>query len=900
MNSANREKLLLIDGSGLIYRSFFAMQRMNLETSDGVQVGGVYQFLATLLRLLDEESPKRLAIFFDTPQPTFRHELFPEYKANRAETPPELIEQMGMLDELLELLQANVIRVPGLEADDLMGAYALRGAEAGYDAWIYTSDKDMMQAVDDHVFIYSPRKGGVVDRLDREGVIEKFGVPPELVPDILGLQGDSSDNIPGVPRVGAKTARQLVNDFGSLEAIYEQLDQVQKPSVRKSLEENRELAFFCRQLATLKLDIELPQELDQLSLPELQSDRVIEELRRFGFNSLLKYVHPEQAKLVQVYHTVTDTVQLKLLCDRLNAADEFAFDLETTSINSLAAEIVGFSFAISEGEAWYVPADFGAENGALFSSSELPEILEILRPVLENSDIGKIGQNVKYDMHVLRNYDIQVRGVHFDTMVASFLINPSQRQHNLDALSLQYLSYTKVPTSDLIGKGSKQISMREVPLEKISFYACEDVDMTLRLKSIFAEKLTERDLQKLLSDIEIPVLHVLLEMERQGVRVDTDWLRELSQKYELRLQELEQEIHSLAGGEFNINSPRQLGEVLFEKLQLPRGKKGKTGYSTDVTVLEKLAHLDPLPGRVLEHRRLSKLQNTYIASYFELENPKTGRIHTSFNQTVAATGRLSSSDPNLQNIPIRTEEGKEIRRAFVSRDENHILLAADYSQIELRMFAHLSRDEELTQAFRQGVDIHRATAAAVFELAPEDVSDDLRREAKIINFGVMYGMGSFGLGQELGIPRPEAQRFIDDYFSRFPAVRQFVDSTIAIARERGYVETMFKRRRYLPEIHSSNHNLRSYAERAAVNSVVQGSAADLIKIAMIRLHNRWQTDAPQLNMTLQVHDELLFDIPCDKVDEYTGMIRYEMENAVKLSVPVTVDIGQGQNWLQAH
>ncbi len=900
MSSVNREKLLLIDGSGLIYRSFFAMQRMQLETGDGVQVGGVYQFLATLLRLLEEEGPRRLAVFFDTPQPTFRHELYPEYKANRSETPAELVEQMGILDEVLELLQVDVIRVPGLEADDLMGAYAARGAEAGYDSWIYTADKDMMQAVDDHVFICNPRKGGNIERLDREGVVEKFGVPPNLVPDILGLQGDSSDNIPGVPRIGAKTARQLVNDLGSLEEIYEKLDLVQKPSVRKSLEENRELAFFCRQLATLKLDIELPQELDKLSLPDLQGEGVIAELRRLGFNSLLRYVRPEQAKLEQVYHTVTDTAQLELLCEKLTAVEEFAFDLETTSINPLEAEIVGFSFAVKEGEAWYVPADFGAENGALFSSSELSTILEKLSPILENSEIGKIGQNAKYDLHVLRNYDVEVRGVRFDTMIASFLIDPSQRQHNLDALSLQYLNYTKVPTSDLIGKGSKQISMREVPLEKISFYACEDVDMTLRLKNVFAEKLTKRDLQELLSEMEIPVLHVLLEMERQGVRVDTDWLRELSQKYELRLQELEQDIHNMAGGEFNINSPRQLGEVLFEKLQLPRGKKGKTGYSTDVTVLEKLAHLDPLPGRVLEHRRLSKLQNTYIASYFELENPKTGRIHTSFNQTVAATGRLSSSDPNLQNIPIRTEEGKEIRRAFVSRDKNHLLLAADYSQIELRMFAHLSNDEELIQAFQQGIDIHRATAAAVFEVAPEDVSDDLRREAKIINFGVMYGMGSFGLGQELGIPRPEAQRFIDDYFSRFPAVKQFVDNTIAIARERGYVETMFRRRRYLPEIHSSNHNLRNYAERAAVNSVVQGSAADLIKIAMIRLHKRWQTDAPQLNMTLQVHDELLFDIPCDRVDEYIGIIRCEMENAVQLQVPVTVDIGQGKNWLQAH
>ena len=900
MGALKREKLLLIDGSGLIYRSFFAMQRMQMETGDGVQVGGVYQFLATLLRLLEEEGPQRLAVFFDTPQPTFRHELFPEYKANRSETPPELIEQMGILDELLELLQVSVIRVPGLEADDLMGAYAARGAEAGYDSWIYTSDKDMMQTVDDHVFIYSPGKGGQHDLLDRAGVIDKFGVPPEHVTDILGLQGDSSDNIPGVPRVGAKTARQLVTDLGSLEAIYEKLDQVQKPSIRKSLEENRELAFFCRQLATLKLDIELPQELEELSLPELKSEGVIAELRRLGFNSLLKYVRPEQVKFEQMYHTVTDATALKMLCEQLTKASEFAFDLETTSINPLQAEIVGFSFAINEGEAWYVPADFGAENGALFSSSELPEILELLKPVLENGDISKIGQNAKYDLHVLRNYDVEVKGVRFDTMIASFLINPSQRQHNLDALSLQYLNYTKVPTSDLIGKGIKQISMREVPLEKIAFYACEDVDMTLRLKSIFSEKLTERDLQELLNDMEIPVLHVLLEMERQGVRVDTDWLRELSRKYELRLQELENEIHSLAGIEFNINSPRQLGEVLFEKLQLPRGKKGKTGYSTDVTVLEKLSHLDPLPKRVLEHRRLSKLQNTYIASYFELENPTTGRIHTSFNQTVAATGRLSSSEPNLQNIPIRTEEGKEIRRAFVSRDENHVLLAADYSQIELRMFAHLSEDEELIQAFLQGVDIHRVTAAAVFESAPEDVSDDQRREAKIINFGVMYGMGSFGLGQELGIPRPEAQRFIDDYFARFPAVKQFVDSTIAVARERGYVETMFKRRRYLPEINSHNHNLRSYAERAAVNSVVQGSAADLIKIAMIRLYKRWQTDTPYLNMALQVHDELLFDVPRDRVKEYTGIIRHEMEDAVELKVPVTVDIGQGDNWLQAH
>ena len=896
----SRDKLFLVDGSNLLFRSFFATQRLQLQTGDGVQIGAVYQFMASLLRLLEEEQPRRLAVFFDTPQPTFRHELFPEYKANRSETPPELIEQMRLLDDLLELMQVSVIRVPGLEADDLMGAYAVRGAETGYDSIIFTSDKDMLQAVNDHVFICSPVGGGKLERLDRAGVQEKFGVAPELVPDVLGLQGDSVDNIPGVPRVGAKTARQLVSELGNLEEIYTRLEQVPKPSIRKSLEENRELAFFCRELATLKTDIELPIDLEALQLPDLQSDQVVAELRRLGFDTLLKYLRPVTAELEQVYHTVTTGAELEALCEKLMTAAEFAFDLETTSLNPLVAEIVGFSFALREGEAWYVPADLGAGHGALFSGSELSLILDCLRAPLENGDILQIGQNAKYDMHVLRNYDIVVKGVQFDTMIASFLLYPSQRQHNLDALSLQYLNYVKVPTSDLIGKGNKQISMREVPLEQIAFYACEDADMTLRLKHIFARKLEEAGLSQLQSELEIPVLHVLLEMERQGVRLDEDWLETLSHRYNERLAELEQEIHAMAGIEFNINSPRQLGEILFDKLQLPHGKKGKTGYSTDVSVLEKLAHLDPLPGRVLSHRRLSKLLNTYIAPYFELRNRETGRIHTSFNQTVAATGRLSSSDPNLQNIPIRTEEGRELRRAFVSRDSDHRLLAADYSQIELRLFAHLAQDEELIRAFQEGEDIHRATAAIVFNLLPSEVTDDLRREAKVINFGIMYGMGSFGLAEELAISRPDAQRFIDDYFDRFPAIRSFVENTIATAREQGYVETIFKRRRYLPEINSSNHNLRNYAERAAVNSVVQGSAADLIKVAMIRLYQRWQSDAPELNMILQVHDELVFDVPRGQVDFYTEIIRQEMEQAVVLSVPVTVDIGQGDNWLEAH
>jgi len=521
-----RDKLILIDGSGLLFRSFFAMQRMQLQTGDGVQAGAVYQFVATLLRLLTEERPGKLAVVFDTPHPTFRHELFPEYKAHRAETPPELIEQIPILERLLETLQVDVIRLPGVEADDLIGAYAALGAAGGYESWIFTSDKDLMQAVDDHVHIYSPQRGGQVERLNRSGVEEKFGVPPELVPDVLGLQGDSADNIPGVPRIGAKTARQLVGEIGSLEEIYANLDQVTKPSVRKSLEENRELAFFCRQLATLKTDMELPVPFEELGLPDLTGSQVVEVLRTLGFNSLLKYIQPEICELKQVYHTVRSEAELEQLCRQLAAATEFALDLETTSLNPLEAEIVGFSFAIEEGEAWYLPADLGREEGALFSGIALPVILKQLQPVLEDESIRKIGQNAKYDLHVLRNYDIQVQGVCFDTMIASFLLNPSQRQHNLDALSLQYLNYTKVPTSDLIGKGSKQISMREVPLERISFYACEDADMTLRLKGIFNDMLAENELTHLLDDIELPLLQVLLEMERQGVRVDTDWLRE--------------------------------------------------------------------------------------------------------------------------------------------------------------------------------------------------------------------------------------------------------------------------------------------------------------------------------------------------------------------------------------
>jgi len=894
------EKIFLIDGSALAYRSFFAFIRNPLITSKGENTSATFGFATTLIKIIEEEKPDYLAVIFDSPKPTFRHRIFPEYKATRQKMPDEMRDQLPRIRELLDALRVPTIEIPGYEADDVIGTMAVKGAGKGATSYIVTGDKDFMQLVGERILIYNLRAGGKgLEILDERDVIKKFGVPPSRVIDILALMGDKSDNIPGVPGVGEKTALELIKRFGSLEGVYANLDKIEREKLRRVLAENKKQAFLSRELVTIKKDLPLELELTRLKRKEPDRNRVISLFLELEFSSLIDTVVTDATKDKHSYHTIKRKEELERLIEKVREAGALVVDTETTALSPMSAELIGISFAIKEREAYYLPL-------LELSDFTLDEALRMVKPILEDPKIRKIGQNIKYDLIVFKNYGIELSGIEFDTMVASYLLNPSRRQHNLDSIALEYLNYKKIPTKSLIGKGKKQISMSEVPLTEVAEYACEDADITLRLRNYLEPRLKTLSLWNLFTEIEMPLVRVLAIMEMNGVSLDVPKLAELSQKLAKELYELELKIYELSGEKFNINSPQQLSHILFEKLKIHKElgirkgmKKTKTGYSTDSSVLNNLsAH--PLVKLILNYRELSKLKSTYIDALPKMINPKTGRIHTSYNQTVTATGRLSSSEPNLQNIPIRSEIGKEIRKAFIPRDKGWLLLSADYSQIELRIVAHLSEDPLLIEAFRAGEDIHRKTASVIFGVPMDEVTKEMRSRAKAINFGIIYGMGPQRLAAETGLSLEEAKRFIETYFEKHPKVHFFIEKTIADARERGYVTTLLGRRRLIPEIRSSTPYIRASAENIAINTPIQGTAADLIKRAMVKIQEEIEKRELKTKMIIQIHDELLFEVPEGELDEAKKLIKEEMEGVMELLVPIVVDIGVGRNWLEAH
>ena len=908
-----RERILLVDGHSMAFRAFFAIRE--LTTSQGEPVNAVFGFAKTLLKLLREEAPAYAAVAFDTPAPTFRHELYDEYKATRAETPEEFRPQVPLIKELLRGFNIPAITADGYEADDVLVTLAIQAADAGLHALIVTHDKDLMQAVGKHVHILNPH--GEFTLYDAKKVKEKYGVRPNQIVDWLALMGDSVDNIPGVPGIGQKTAAALLEEFGTMDRVLANVDKVKGAKRKENLTTFADQARFSRELTLINDHVPLDIGPRDCPVRDVNREILAPLFARLEFRSLALDVlgeevgtngQPTRAAVAAPdtvrYTTVTSASQLKGVVRKLKKAGEFCVDLETTSIDPMRAEIVGIALCCEAGDACYVPVGHVGADDMLADDPRPDQIsldaaLDVLRPVLEDPAYGKVGQNIKYDMTVLARAGVTVRGVVFDTMVASGLLEPDQLQHKLDVLAQEYLDHTMIPITDLIGKGKNQISMAQVPVPAAAEYACEDADLTWQLRDVLAPKLDDAGLNDLFHDVEMPLVPVLENMERAGICVDAKVLHALHRKIQKQINVLQQDIYAAAGREFNINSTQQLGELLFTELGLKSSKRTKTGYSTDSTVLERLSSEHAVPGLVLEYRTLSKLDSTYVQSLPAQIHPETGRVHTSYNQTGAATGRLSSKNPNLQNIPIRTPLGREVRRAFVAQDADHVLLSADYSQIELRVLAHITNDPTLCAVFQDNVDVHAQTSSKIFGVALDDVTPDMRRKAKIANFGLIYGMGPVKLAADMGISRTEAKEFIEHYFAVYPGIQKYMQRAVEDAQRDQYVTTILNRRRYLPDVTSSRAQMRAFAERAAINTPIQGSAADIIKLAMLRLAERLAT-YPAWRMLLQVHDELVFELPEADVAAATTIIRDTMAAAYPLRVPLVVDIGYGRSWLDAH
>jgi DNA polymerase-1 len=897
--------LLLVDGSSYLYRAFHVPNLQQLTNARGEPTGAVYGVVNMLRSLLAEYEPQHMAVVFDAKGKNFRHQLYEQYKANRPPMPPELSEQVPPLLDMVRALGLPLLQIEGVEADDVIGALAKRATALGMDTVISTGDKDMAQLVDGHVTLVNTMSRTT---LDAAGVEEKFGVTPGQIVDYLALIGDSSDNIPGVPKVGPKTAAKWLGSWGSLEGIIEHAGEI-KGKVGESLREHLGQLPLSRDLATIRCDIDLDTGPLELGRQPPDTERLRELYGQLDFKRWLDELSAEAgvtgapeaaAAATASYETVLQQEHLDNWLVRLEQAGVFAFDTETTSLDYMAARIVGVSFAIKAGEAAYVPLAHDYPDAPKQLDREA--VLEKLRPLLESREIKKIGHHIKYDRNVLINHGIKLDGIGFDTMLESYVLSSTATRHDMDSVALKYLNHTTIKYQDVAGKGKHQLSFNEIPLETAAPYAAEDADITLRLhQAMWPELVRESGLETVYRDIEIPLVTVLSDMERSGVEIDTGMLASQSVELAKRIIEIEQEAHREAGQPFNLGSPKQIQELLFDKLQLPVLAKTPTGSpSTAESVLQELALDYPLPRLILEFRSLSKLKSTYTDRLPERVCPDTGRVHTSYHQAVAATGRLSSSDPNLQNIPVRTEEGRRIRQAFVAR-KGCVLLAADYSQIELRIMAHLSSDAGLLAAFSAGEDVHRATAAEVFGVEPAEVSSDQRRSAKAINFGLIYGMSAFGLARQLSIARGAAQEYIDRYFERYPGVYKYMETTREQAREQGYVETVFGRRLYLPDINARNGQRRAAAERTAINAPMQGTAADIIKRAMIDLHG-WINgqDDYDLTMIMQVHDELVFEVASKEVESVREQISGRMSGAADLKVPLVVDIGVGNNWDEAH
>ncbi len=936
------KKLFLLDAFALIYRAHFALSKNPRFTSGGLNTSAIMGFTNTLLEVLKKENPTHMAVVFDTAAPTERHIDFTEYKAHRQAMPEDLSTAIPYIVRLIEGFNIPVIFSDGYEADDLIGTLAKKAELEGFTVYCMTPDKDFGQLVSENIFIYKPaRMGNGMEIQGVKEILEKWEIDHvEQVIDILGLWGDAVDNIPGIPGIGEKTAKLLIKQYGSIENIISNSHEL-KGKLRENVENFAEQGLISKKLATIMLNAPVDLDVDALHVDEPNREVLEPLFAELEFRTLGKRVFGDEFSIADVksspssgqmdlfgnheakepgisgtgaelsqpqtplsfrnisntdhnYQLVDNLEKRNNLIRLLNANNFFCFDTETTGLDANNCELVGLSFSVKQGEAWYVPLPA--------DQNECRTILNEFKSVLENPLISKIGQNIKYDILVLKWYDVNIQGELFDTMLAHYLIDPDSR-HNMDLLAENYLNYSPVSISTLIGeKGKNQGNMRDADLEKVKEYAAEDADITLQLKTVFEPILKSVNAWKLADEIENPLIYVLADIEREGVKIDQDALVDFSKTLETDIRAFEKTIYEKAGVKFNIASPKQLGEVLFDKLQLdPQAKKTKTGqYQTGEDVLLRLANKSDIVADILDFRQLQKLKSTYVDALPQMINPKTGRIHTSYNQAVASTGRLSSNNPNLQNIPIRTERGREVRKAFIPRDSEHVLLSADYSQIELRIIAEISKDENMMEAFVNGLDIHTATAAKVYGIALEEVNSTQRRNAKAVNFGIIYGQSAFGLSQNLNIPRKEAAEIIENYFNTYPNIKKYMNDTMNFARENGYVETIMGRRRYLRDINSANQTVRGFAERNAINAPIQGSAADMIKIAMIRIHQDIKDHKLGSKMTMQVHDELVFDVLINEIGIMKGIITERMKNAIKMEVPILVEVGEGKNWLEAH
>ncbi len=943
--STPSKKLFLLDAMALIYRAYFAFSNNHRINSRGQNTSAIFGFTNTLLDVLKKEEPTHIAVVFDTAAPTSRHDEFAGYKAHRQEIPEDLASAIPYVIKVIQAFNIPVIMKDGYEADDIIGTFARRAEKEGFTTYMMTPDKDYGQLVDENTFIYKPpRGGGVPEVMGVEEVCKRWEIERvSQVIDILGLMGDSVDNIPGIPGVGEKTAIQLVKQFGTVEKVLENTETL-KGKLKEKVENNKELALQSKRLATIITDVPVPFDESELRRREPNREMLKELFAELEFRTLAQKIlqdpstngsavtdakkkaatpapqgnlffgsgledttvvsQADESPETPILHTIQDVRHNYQVADtpgkrhalitELGKLKSFCFDTETTGLDVNLAELVGMSFSWKAHEAWYVPVP---EN-----YQEALQVVGEFKPVFEDPQIEKTGQNIKYDLSVLKWYDVEIRGRLFDTMIAHFLIQPDMR-HNMDVLAETYLHYATVSIETLIGKrGKDQISMRQVPLEQIAEYAAEDADVTYQLRQQFEPMLLQSGTQKLFDEVEIPLVPVLAAMEAEGINLDKNTLREISAALVKDIAGAEQEIQGMAGTTFNVSSPKQVGEILFDILKISdKPQKTKTGqYSTGEDVLVKLENRHPIVRRILDYRELVKLKNTYVDVLPEMVNPRTGRIHTSYNQVVAVTGRLSSDNPNLQNIPIRTIRGREIRKAFIPRNDKFLLLSADYSQIELRIIAELSRDEGMIAAFKSGEDIHASTASRVYGVALQEVTSDMRRNAKMVNFGIIYGISAFGLADRLNISRTEAREIIENYFRQYPGIKDYMDQSIESARQKGYVETIMGRRRYLRDINSANATVRGFAERNAINAPIQGSAADMIKIAMIRIHDEIKKRKLKSRMLLQVHDELVFDALKEEVEELKNLAGNHMKHAINMEVPIEIGMGTGRNWLEAH
>jgi len=887
---SDRPRFFLVDGSSYIFRAFYAIGY--LSNSKGLPTNAIFGFTQMLLKVLKEHQPNYLAVVFDSKAPTFRSEVYKEYKANRPAMPESLAPQIPYIRRIIEEYRIATLEMEGYEADDLIGTVAKELASE-VDVIIITGDKDILQLVSERVHVYDTMKE---KRFGVNEVMERFGVRPEQVVEVMGLAGDAIDNIPGVPGIGEKTAIELVKTFGSIENLLTHLDEVRQKRLRENLEVYGEQARLSQKLATIHTDVPITFRLNDFALGSPNLSGLREIFKELEFNKLLKEL-PEERKLDdRHYRLMMDRNEFLALLEELKKAKCFAIDLETTSPYPMWADLVGVSLSHTPHQAFYIPLNHRHPEAK--NQLPLPWVLEMLKPILEDREVKKVGQNLKYEWIVLKRYGIHLKGIHCDTMIASYLLNPTKHNHNLSEIAREYLDRTLIDYKEVVGVGGKAVTFDQIDLERARDYSCEDADVALQLSHLLLPKL-EEGFKDLFDQVELPLLIVLAKMEMNGVKIDMDLLQEFSKEIETQLQQKMEQIYGLAGEIFNINSPQQLGKILFEKLKLPVVKKTKTGYSTDVDVLTKLSLQHDLPLEILGYRNLSKLKSTYIDALPKLIHPKTRRVHTSYNQTVTATGRLSSSDPNLQNIPIRAEEGSRIRQAFIP-EKGWTLVSADYSQIELRILAHLSQDETLMEAFQKDEDIHTRTASEIFGVPMEKVMPSMRREAKVINFGIIYGMSAYGLSQQLGSEPKIAQAYIDEYFKKYPKVQTYIEKSLEEARQKGYVTTLLHRRRYLSDIHSPSASIRQASERMAINTPLQGTAADIIKLAMIHIQNRIEELRLSTKMIMQVHDELVFEVPEEELQNALPMIQNEMETVMELSVPLKVSIHSGRNWAEVH